>query len=54
MDNSKEFLVTEEDEGDRLDIYLSNQLNDMSRSYIQKIIKEEKVIVNNKKKKQNI
>lgn len=51
MDSNKEFLVTEEYEGDRLDVYLSNQLNDMSRSYIQKIIKEEKVIVNSKKEK---
>ena len=40
MDEIKEFIVIEEEEGDRLDIYLSGQLGDMSRSYIQKLIKE--------------
>ena len=48
MDDIREFLVLEEDEGDRLDVYLSNELGDMSRSYIQKIIKDKKVIVNDK------
>lgn len=48
MDDIREFLVLEEDEGDRLDVYLSNELGDMSRSYIQKIIKDKKVIVNGK------
>ncbi|MEG0050853.1 MAG: RluA family pseudouridine synthase [Terrisporobacter sp.] len=48
MDEIKEFLVLEEEEGDRLDIYLSGQLGDMSRSYIQKIIKDNKVKVNDK------
>lgn len=47
MDEIREFLVGEE-EGDRLDVYLSEQLGDMSRSYIQKIIKDKKVEVNNK------
>lgn len=48
MENIKEFLVLEENEGDRLDVYLSTELGDMSRSYIQKLIKEERVVVNNK------
>lgn len=48
MDEIREFLVLEEDEGDRLDVYLSNELGDMSRSYIQKIIKDKKVVVNDK------
>lgn len=50
MENNdiKTFLVTEEEEGDRLDVYLSEQLGDMSRSYIQKIIKEKKAEVNGK------
>lgn len=48
MDEIREFLVLEEDEGDRLDVYLSNELGDMSRSYIQKIIKDKKVLVNSK------
>ena len=48
MDEIREFLVLEEEEGERLDVYLSSQLGDMSRSYIQKIIKDKKVTVNNK------
>ena len=47
----KYFLVTDEEEGDRLDVYLSEQLGDMSRSYIQKIIKDNKVTVNDKVEK---
>ena len=46
MDEVKEFIVIEEEEGDRLDVYLSEQLVDMSRSYIQKLIKDKKVTVN--------
>ena len=52
MDEIREFLVGEEEEGDRLDVYLSEQLGDMSRSYIQKIIKDKKVEVNNKIEKE--
>ena len=48
MDEIRQFLVGEEEEGDRLDVYLSEQLGDMSRSYIQKIIKDKKVEVNGK------
>ena len=48
MEDIKEFLVLEEEEGERLDVYLSSQLGDMSRSYIQKIIKDKKVKVNDK------
>ena len=51
MDEIKEFLVLDEEEGDRLDVYLSSQLGDMSRSYIQKIIKDKKVSVNGKTEK---
>lgn len=47
-DEIKEFIVEFEEEGDRLDIFLSSQLGDMSRSYIQKIIKDKKVKVNEK------
>lgn len=47
MEEIRQFLVGEE-EGDRLDVYLSEQLGDMSRSYIQKIIKDKKVEVNGK------
>lgn len=44
----REFLVEEDEEGDRLDVYLADQFVDMSRSYIQKIIKDKKVTVNGK------
>ena len=53
MDEVKEFIVIEEEEGDRLDVYLSEQLGDMSRSYIQKLIKDKKVKVNGKIEKAN-
>ena len=53
MDEVREFLVLEEEEGDRLDVYLSSQLGDMSRSYIQKIIKDKKLKLMIKLKKQN-
>ncbi len=47
----REFLVEEDEEGDRLDVYLLDQFVDMSRSYIQKIIKDKKVTVNGKVEK---
>ncbi|SHH09986.1 RluA family pseudouridine synthase [Tepidibacter thalassicus] len=47
----KEFIVLEEDEGNRLDVFLSNELGEMSRSFIQKLIKEGNVLVNDKKEK---
>jgi len=51
LENIKEFLVLEENEGERLDVYLSSELGDMSRSYIQKLIKEKRVWVNDKNEK---
>lgn len=51
MEEIREFLVIDEEEGDRLDVYLSTQFGDMSRSYIQKIIKDKKVKVNGKEEK---
>lgn len=50
-DEIREFLVEEDEEGDRLDVYLADQFVDMSRSYIQKIIKDKKVTVNGKVEK---
>ena len=47
----REFLVLEEEEDTRLDLFLSEQMGDMSRSYIQKLIKEDKVIVNGRHEK---
>ena len=50
-DDNREFLVEEDEDGDRLDVYLADQFVDMSRSYIQKIIKDKKVTVNGKVEK---
>lgn len=43
--NTKTFFVDADDEGTRLDVYLSDCLEDVSRSYIQKLIKESKAKV---------
>ncbi len=45
--NTIEILVNEE-EDERLDYYLSTQLNEISRTYIQKLIKDKFVLVNDK------
>ncbi|MBU5426468.1 RluA family pseudouridine synthase [Tissierella pigra] len=45
--NTVEIYVNEEDE-ERLDSYLAEELNEVSRSYIQKLIKEKLVSVNDK------
>ncbi|MEZ3485074.1 MAG: RluA family pseudouridine synthase [Lachnospiraceae bacterium] len=44
----KECFVVENQEGERIDRYLSDVLEDRSRSYIQKLIKDHFVIVNQK------
>ena len=49
----KEFFTVENQEGDRIDRYLSEELEDQSRSYIQKLIKEQYVKVNEKPVKAN-
>ena len=41
------FMVGEEDEGERIDAYLSALLDDLSRSYVQKLLKNELVLVDN-------
>lgn len=45
------YIVSKEDEGKRLDLYASEKYKDISRSYIQKLIKEDRVLVNSKKEK---
>lgn len=47
----EEFKVEYIDEGTRLDVYLSEFFSDMSRSYIQKLIKDSMVEVNSKMEK---
>ncbi|WP_105619628.1 RluA family pseudouridine synthase [Vallitalea okinawensis] len=48
-----EFNINDEAIGKRIDQFLSLQLNDLSRSYIQKLIKKDKVLVNDKSTKAN-
>ncbi|ABR48946.1 pseudouridine synthase, RluA family [Alkaliphilus metalliredigens QYMF] len=45
------FCVLEEDEGVRLDIYIAEQYDDLSRSYIQKVIKDNGVTVDGRPEK---
>ena len=40
--------INSEDEDLRLDVYLSEQIEDLSRSYIQKLIKSGDITVNGK------
>lgn len=51
--NSHFFTVTEEDQGERLDKYLSGLLPDVSRSFIQKLLKQQQVTVNDNTVKAN-
>lgn len=50
--NKIEFIVGEDD-GYRLDYYLSLEMNELSRSYAQKLIKDKVVTVNGRYKKQS-
>lgn len=45
------YIVAEDDIGDRLDFYVSKQYRDISRSYIQKLLKDDRVRVNSQKEK---
>ncbi len=49
--NKEEFEVRNEQEGERLDKYLSIIYPDISRSFFQKLIKEEQIFVNGKQEK---
>lgn len=50
---TREFDILDVDAGIRIDKYLSEELPDISRSYIQKLIKEEQITVNGKIVKAN-
>lgn len=50
---SIEFVIEEKSAGERIDKFLSDSLPDLSRSYIQKLIKDGQVTVNNKIVKAN-
>lgn len=47
------FTVISEDVGQRIDVYLSEKIEDMSRSHIQKLISENNIYVNNVEVKSN-
>lgn len=47
----RRYTVMEEDEDLRLDVFLSEEIEDLSRSYLQTLIKENKAIVNGKVRK---
>ena len=48
MNNSIEFLINAESEGKRLDIFLTNKINDLTRSNIKKLIITDLVRINKK------
>ncbi len=48
-----EFTVGEEDEGTRIDRFLAGKLPDFSRSYMQKLLKEERVLAEGRPAKAN-
>lgn len=50
---SQEFVVAPEEAGVRIDRYLSDQCQDISRSYLQKLLKEQSVLVEEKLVKSN-
>ena len=49
MENLETFIVEKEDEGIRIDTYLAKKDKELSRVAIQRLIKEEKILVNDKK-----
>lgn len=49
----QQFAVTEEEAGVRIDRYLSERCGEISRSYLQKLMKEQAVLVGNKAVKSN-
>ncbi|MCL2521745.1 MAG: RluA family pseudouridine synthase [Erysipelotrichales bacterium] len=51
--NKHSFIVLAEDEGKRLDLFITEKLADFSRSRIQKLISEEQVLVNEEKTTNN-
>ena len=50
---NQEFVVVLEEAGVRIDRYLSDRCQDISRSYLQKLLKEQSVLVNEKPVKSN-
>ena len=48
MNNSIKFLVKEKEEGKRLDVFLSEKIDHLTRSNIKKIIESSNVTINKK------
>ena len=49
----REFTFTVDNPGFRIDAFLSNEIADLSRSFIQKLIEDESILVNDKTTKSN-
>ena len=47
----KKVIVNNDEKGNRIDAYLSKKIEDISRVAIQRLIEEEKILVNDKKTK---
>ena len=47
----REFIVKKEDANNRIDAYLSSKNDDFSRVAIQRLVEEQKILVNGKKTK---
>ena len=45
------YIVNQEEQGKRLDMYVSNQNNELTRTAAQRLIEQEKILVNGKKQK---
>ena len=48
MNNTIKFLVKKSDDGERADIFLSKKINDLTRSFLKKLIKKNLLKINNK------
>ncbi len=48
MNNSIKFLINKKDSEERLDVFLSKKISNLTRSYIKKIIEKGQVIINKK------
>lgn len=51
MENQLTLNVLNKDSNERLDLFICNQIKDLSRSLVQKLIKVEQILVNNKPSK---
>jgi len=47
MNKTIKFLINEKNSGKRLDVFLSNEITKLTRSYLKKLIEKNKVMINN-------